>query len=198
MIIGLTGKAQAGKDTIGQYLVEQHKFERLAFADKLKEALSALFDFDRSHSESFKENGSVIVSYTHEGTFIRRILRGRTTYQRGGTEMGREVFGANFWVDQVLVDPETYYHAEQKYEGRNIVITDVRFETEARRVRKLGGYVVEVDRPSLTSDDLHISETEYSMFPKDYLLINDGTIPDLHAKTNEMLEALNARELSNN
>lgn len=36
MIIGLCGKANAGKDTAGDYLMSEHAFKRTAFAQKLK------------------------------------------------------------------------------------------------------------------------------------------------------------------
>ena len=42
MIIGISGYATAGKDTIGEILVENHGFRRIAFADKLREVLLAL------------------------------------------------------------------------------------------------------------------------------------------------------------
>ena len=39
MIIGLTGYAQSGKDTVAKILVENYGFTRIAFADKIREFL---------------------------------------------------------------------------------------------------------------------------------------------------------------
>ena len=39
MIIGLTGYAQSGKDTVAKILIEQYGFTRVAFADKIRELL---------------------------------------------------------------------------------------------------------------------------------------------------------------
>ncbi len=39
MIIGLTGYAQSGKDTVANILVERYGFTRVAFADKIREFL---------------------------------------------------------------------------------------------------------------------------------------------------------------
>ena len=36
MIIGLAGYAGAGKDTVGNILIEKHGFRRVAFADKIR------------------------------------------------------------------------------------------------------------------------------------------------------------------
>jgi dephospho-CoA kinase len=41
--IGLTGKARSGKDTVANYLVERHQFQRVAFGDSLKRYLSEIF-----------------------------------------------------------------------------------------------------------------------------------------------------------
>jgi cytidylate kinase len=39
MIIGLTGYAQSGKDTVAKILVENYGYTRVAFADKIREFL---------------------------------------------------------------------------------------------------------------------------------------------------------------
>ena len=39
MIIGLTGYAQAGKDSVANSLVQNYGYTRVAFADKIKELL---------------------------------------------------------------------------------------------------------------------------------------------------------------
>mgnify|MGYP006283771541 FL=1 len=39
MIIGLTGYAQSGKDTVASLLVEHYGYERVAFADKIRSFL---------------------------------------------------------------------------------------------------------------------------------------------------------------
>jgi 50S ribosomal subunit-associated GTPase HflX len=42
MIIGLSGYAQVGKDTVANILVQHHGYKRVAFADKIRECLFAL------------------------------------------------------------------------------------------------------------------------------------------------------------
>jgi len=39
MIIGLSGYAQSGKDTVAEVLVDNYGFTRVAFADKIREYL---------------------------------------------------------------------------------------------------------------------------------------------------------------
>ena len=45
MIIGLCGKAGSGKDTVGDFLVRNHHFAKIALADPLKKICKEVFDF---------------------------------------------------------------------------------------------------------------------------------------------------------
>ena len=51
MIIGLCGLIGSGKGTVADILVDEHNFEKISFADKLKDAVSVLFDWDRAMLE---------------------------------------------------------------------------------------------------------------------------------------------------
>ena len=42
VIIGLSGYAQSGKDTVANILVQHYGYKRVAFADKIRECLFAL------------------------------------------------------------------------------------------------------------------------------------------------------------
>src|SRR5579883_3181143 len=46
LLIGLSGKPQAGKDTTAEYLVRRYGFRRLAFADRLREECRDLFHWN--------------------------------------------------------------------------------------------------------------------------------------------------------
>lgn len=153
MLIGLHGRKQAGKDTVYQrlsYLLRNEaRVERASFADLLYESAAALFSvsrdvLDRAKSDPWSRVTMVAGGNAHE-------MNVRTFLQRYGTEAHREVFGDDFWVEQV----------DLEHEGRIVVVTDVRFANEARAVRKAGGHVVLVvgpDEVQFASDD-HASES---------------------------------------
>lgn len=42
MIIGLSGYARSGKDTVASFLVSEYAFERISFADPIRDILYAL------------------------------------------------------------------------------------------------------------------------------------------------------------
>ena len=81
----------------------------------------------------------------------KRYPEYRELLQRMGTEVGRELYGENFWVDRVLSQIKTYEHIDEAvtnfggevvYDGRaNYVITDVRFPNEANAVQSVGGKI---------------------------------------------------------
>lgn len=185
MIIGLSGYKGSGKDTAGQYLVEHYGFERRAFADKVKEATEALLGVPRPVQETWKNETEVQVAVLDfSGPYqLPRILEQvsfRHFLQRVGTEMGRNIFGEDFWIDQVL-------HLSTS-PLRDIVISDCRFSNEVDRIRNLGGKVVRIDRPDLMPKDTHVSE---QLPDCDYILINESSLEEqLYPALDELLDVL--------
>jgi dephospho-CoA kinase len=51
MIIGVCGFIGSGKDTVADYLVNFHEFRRESFANTLKDAVAAVFGWDRTMLE---------------------------------------------------------------------------------------------------------------------------------------------------
>lgn len=121
---------------------------------------------------------------------------GRSFLQWFGTEVGRDVFGDTFWIDQVLpVDwgngPQgTQALLDRKYGTDHILITDCRFPNEAARVRLLGGAVIEVIRPQLIKpgEDTHASEQPLPRELVDVTIINDSDLGTLRWRVEQALE----------
>lgn len=184
MIIGLCGMKGSGKDTVAAYLVKEHGFERRAFADSLKKSVAALFNIPYHEIDKYKNDPYLCVKIVHRDvTFGGEVsMSFRNFLQRYGTESHRHVFGENFWVDYCLP-------LDGFYTGRKIVITDVRFINEARRVRMFNGAIAEISNPRVPLDKDHHS-SEVIDFQTDYVLFNDSTIEDLNVRIETMLENL--------
>lgn len=96
--------------------------------------------------------------------WAKKQITGRQYLQNLGTE-ARYVFGADFWVDQVLpAVPQTrnprvaaQVALRHLYNEDCVAFTDCRFPNEAQRCLSLGGEVWEVIRPG-TGSDGHASE----------------------------------------
>jgi hypothetical protein len=171
MIIGVAGYAQVGKDTTADFLVEHCGYEKVSFANVMREALLRLDPLVGPYrlSESIElygwDKAKVVIPE------IRRLL------QRFGTEVGRDLFGDTFWVDYLFSTLD---------EGKNYVIADCRYLNEVTAIRDRGGELWWVARPDHGPLG-HRSETELTHFPFDVRLMNDGAIEDLHNKIGYVL-----------
>lgn len=171
MIVGLTGKKGAGKDMVGTYLIEQHGFVRVSFAQALKQSVAALLNITLDQIEQWKNDPHAVVHVgiaVEEGWLVGgTTLSFRNFLQRYGTEAHREQFGDGFWLDAA-----SQRIAELHASGhRDLVFTDVRFDNEAELIRTLGGSVVRVWRPEAESSaDEHASE---QLPQADYAIVNN-------------------------
>lgn len=181
-VIGLAGFARAGKDTVADILQEitDGTVERDAFADRLKLiaalALGVAVHPDdvgasgvRRWADQFKEAESVAV--IGPGSTVISQISGRQFLQRLGAEGIRDVLGANSLVDAVpLHRPDVDL----------LVITDVRFENEAKSIHRAGGTIWRINRPGVVEGD-HLSETPLPDELVDVEIDNSGSIADLYA-----------------
>lgn len=120
-VLGFTGKAGSGKDHMARMLWRTHGFMPIAFADCMKEQLSA-----------------------REGIHIGEMLKGdkseevRTRLQVFGTEENRDV-DHDIWVRHA--EARLWVLAE-KLNHHRFAFTDIRFQNEADLVHKYGGFLV--------------------------------------------------------
>ena len=175
-LIGITGKARSGKDSVARHLFANHAFTRIALADPLKLAAQQMFGLTRAQTwdDDLKE---VVIPYWG--------MSPRQMFQLLGTEASKGVFGNDVWVKRWNITYELLSATD------DVVVPDVRFDIEADAVRRLGGVIVEVIRgPGLNgSTGTHASERGLSTLP-DYTIINDGTLDDLAAKVDAIVEVL--------
>lgn len=137
LLIGLTGKAGAGKDTTADIIEEQLGKEnvfRISFAQPIRDMLKAAFPFLTDEHFYGKLKEEVIPSL---GKSPRQLM------QTLGTEWGRQCVKDSLWVDTALEKAKA-----AQAEGKHVVITDVRFENEAIALWGENGYVVKIVRPS--------------------------------------------------
>ena len=190
-LIGITGFKTSGKDTTFEAIrtLTGGLAVRRAFADNLKRigALALGLEFDQM--ERFKEIGQLDIGGLPPQWPSGSTTTGRQYLQNLGVG-AREVFGTNFWVDQVLpVDPrkrELIWSTGPLAPPKWGVVTDVRFPNEAERVLDLGGEVWEVIRPGLESDG-HASEIP---LPRELVtreILNNSTIHDLDLEVEHAL-----------
>lgn len=160
-IVAITGRAGHGKSTVADYLVRQHGYTKLKFADPLKQMLRVLGLTDAHLEGALKEVPTPLLG----GQTPRHAM---VTL---GTEWGRELIHADLWVDDWCRRV-----AEVLNGGGRVVCDDLRFLSEEAAVDRMGGYKLRVERPDLdrqAASETHQSETEMVKI-KAMALIHNG------------------------
>lgn len=188
-IVGLTGFKGVGKDTAAAGL-RQRGYRQVNFADPLRAMLLAMNPLiEIRYGEPVRL--STLVA-THGWDDAKAIPDVRRLLQRLGTEGGRNILSANVWVDKWRTDVACLPARAR------VVTTDVRFPNEAQAIRQLGGYIIRIESPSVTSDDGHASETVMGAIMVDGTIVNDhlkGDAFDLRCELAAMVDDLNRRRL---
>jgi len=148
VIIGICGRALAGKSTCAQAMVAACGGQVVAMADSLRDVVEAAFGSRYESQEAKQATDAFWAPRLGE-----RWSTGRQILQRVGSELFREQVHPDFWL----------YHLELRLRRlacqRLIVIPDVRFDNEAAWVRAHAGlmlHLIRADQPP--SGDRHQSE----------------------------------------
>lgn len=174
MIIGVTGYARHGKDSIATRLVDAWGFDRLGFADALKALLLEVnpYIWDGLRVSHLIAHGWEAGKEVPE---IRRLL------QTLGTGV-RDIVSERAWIDAL--------EREWLCRGRpHTVVPDVRFPNEAAFIKRHGGVLIRVIRPNFNNgvDPNHESERHVPNLPADFEIINDGDLTDLAMKVDAVM-----------
>lgn len=178
LLIGLTGLAGSGKDTVRSLLEQDHDFDGIAFADPIRDMLGVLFDSMEIPRDWMIERDLKEQDIPSLGVSYRKMA------QALGTEWGRAL-NSNLWLDIAAEKIRVC----QQYGNPGVVISDVRFVNEAQWIKSKGGVIWKILRPGIEPVRAHISEQLAAELPYDYVIDNRGTIDELgHAVTSAMLQ----------
>jgi hypothetical protein len=179
MIIGITGKARSGKDTVAAHLVKHYGFKRIGFADAVKDMALDINPLLTNSGLRLNQAIRTLGWETAKDVYpeVRRFL------QAMGTEGVRNRFGQNAWVD--IVEDEVYRNS-----NLNWVIPDVRFFNEARFIGEANGTLIRVQRFTDDITDEHASECELDDARVDYGIMNEDRLSDLYMKTDIIMHDL--------
>ena len=214
-IIGLSGRAESGKNTVADMMVEMCHDSGLsvttrAFADPVKlmverlnpivaHTVTPVDDGDEVHPVRISdlldmyEDPAFNFTWSQRWDFIKVRPEVRALLQRMGTEAGRGTLGDDVWVDLM-------HRRILKDEAQDIdvvIITDTRFESEQRLIKSLDdSRLVLIERPtknSLGVNSTHLSETSLNTSLTDVTLNNDGDLDELREKVRFELNSFLAR-----
>lgn len=184
MLVGLSGYARSGKDSLGSFLVKNHGFKRYAFADVLRDCAYALDPYMVQENPDTEQDEPVRLTELVDALGWEEAKKNpevRRTLQRLGTEAGRQVLGDDVWVNAVF----SKFTKED-----DVVLTDVRFPNEASRVKAEGGYVIRIRRPDVVAINSHPSEVSLDEWPFDFLVVNDSSLDALEERAGKLVQEL--------
>jgi hypothetical protein len=163
MIIGLSGYARSGKDTVAGMLIGLHGYDNRAFADGVRQFLVQL---NPILEDGYRLN-EIISDYDWE------YAKARTEVRRLLQDLGlgvRNFFGENCWVDRAMIGVNP---------GDKIVFTDVRFPNEAEKIKSLGGEIWRIQRPGIAPINSHPSESAMDNWQFDKTILNSSGMEGL-------------------
>lgn len=196
------GFARSGKDTFAGFLAKELDMDTYALAQPIKDIICALFgwgeehrdgsykeiemlysispatldaagilynDYGLNHYEEFHDCWDKLVALfdivIKENDLGYCIISPRRAFQLFGTEWGRAI-NDNIWLD---IAPR-----------ENTIITDVRFDNEAKYFRDLGADIILIERPGFRPvTNGHASEAGVSREFIDFVITNDKGLKEL-------------------
>ena len=212
MIIGVCGFIGSGKDTIADYLVNVHGFRRESFANTLKDAVAAVFGWDRvmleGRTKEAREWREQVDPWWSARLKMPKLTP-RWILQHWGTDVCRVAFHDDIWIASL--------ENKMRKTGDNIVISDVRFPNEIKAIHNSGGQVIRVKRgddpvwydaaisfnrgpngnatwslSKMQLDQLRIHASEYSWVGGniDDIVFNNSSVDDLFGQLKNLVEDL--------
>lgn len=210
MVIGITGRIGSGKDTIAEYLIANYGYQRMSYASTLKDAVAAIFHWDREMLEGSTKESREIREQVDEW-WAKRLdmphLTPRWVLQYFGTDVCRKAFHDDIWIASL----------ENKLAkmGDNVVISDCRFPNELSSLKRLGATTIRVERGQkpqwyldalivskgkqhpmyngaikfLEQNKIHASEYSSVGLEYDHEINNDSTLEDLYSKVDSIVNS---------
>ena len=203
MIIGICGFIGSGKDTAADYLVNFHEFRRESFASTLKDAVSAVFGWDRDLLEGRTKEAREWreqVDPWWANRLNKPQLTPRWILQYWGTEVCRVGFHDDMWIASL--------ENKLRKSSDHVVISDCRFPNEIKSIKDAGGRVIWVQRGELPSWHImaakanqgdifaaeklkalgvHASETAWVGTDFDCIIDNNGSIDHLYQQLKSLV-----------
>lgn len=209
MIIGICGLIGAGKDTIADYLVNIHEFRRESFANTLKDAVAAVFGWDRilleGRTKEAREWREQVDPWWAERLGIP-TLTPRWVLQYWGTDVLRNHFHDDIWIASL--------ENKLRKTRDDIVISDCRFPNEIKAIKNQGGIVIRVMRgedpdwmqsarnymsgpttigwaiakDALDRAGIHASEYSWAATDFDVVVDNNSTIDNLYKQVSLLVQ----------
>lgn len=211
-VIGLGGALRSGKDEIANHLVKRGSWTVRGMSEPLAIAVYTLnpwIEINPKHSpvvakyikQHYNWKERLVARAFYAGAQFARyddlvdeigyteakiVPNVREFLQLLGTDVGRKMIDENVWVDIAKRSIQA-----DMAEGLSVALTGVRFPNEVEMIKSLDGTNVWVSRPSEVAPATqagHASESSVSADDFDIVIVNDGTLEELHGKADGLID----------
>lgn len=175
LVVG--GYATSGKDAFADILVKELGWYKTYMSKPLETALLTLNPWiplgsaskQNCYWQTYKEVHNT-VGYDESKKYpeVRRLL------QTLGTEVGRNQFNEDIWVDLACREI-----VEKLKLNHRVVVTGIRYQNEIDKMRQLGAKTVWVERPGVLPINAHSSDNTLAKDSFDILCVNKGNLEEL-------------------
>lgn len=176
-LVGIAGRAGAGKSLVAERLVTLADYDVLSFAEPLKRMAGRFlidnYGYTLAEVEFFMNHKTLTLPEL--GVTMRYFL------QTLGTDWGRELINPYIWVNMGADS------IAEQLEHSPVVIDDLRFEAEAAVIRGFDGLVIHLLRCGGLPDS-HASEAGIKLDPRDVVIINDCSELELLDRVTQAIE----------
>lgn len=203
-LIGLSGPAGVGKDSVADYLVENHGFTKFSFSDALYAEVAAAFGIDvkvlYARDTKEKDMEALQYFYCNDHAFKNVMFEQaralgvkyptdkwfspRQVLQWWGTEYRRKQ-DPQYWIKRAELTLQAYLELaveDPKTPRAGLVNSSVRFPNEVEFIRKWNGEVWHLTRPGYemqAAAAAHVAEQGLPVEPGDKVIHNRGTVEQL-------------------
>ena len=181
-VIAFSGLAGSGKDSAGEALLSTPLFNRVSFADPIRIMLTAIGVPVSEIYEGTSKFGKEDPIPEFCGSSLRKLM------QTLGTEWGRDQISPDFWVQLAQIQIKRN-QAQRRY----TVITDLRFDNEAKMIKDNGGVIIHIkaNGKKLEGDTYkHASEQGIDPGYIDFQMTNWFDTPAVESKYTFMSDVL--------
>jgi Cdc6-like AAA superfamily ATPase len=205
ILIGICGRKNVGKTTVRDYMSKKfnddsYSVQLYSLASPLKK-IAKILNFSEKQLYGSQEDKNMKHSTWN--------ISSREFMQKFGTEIMRNCLPNilpkmnlgkynNIWL-QLL--EQHFNNLNEEYCDKKsrviLIIDDVRFLDEAKKIRELGGTIIKIVRTDndVNNKDCHQSEIETDLIDGKYTIINSDNKEWLYMQTDDIINVIDGRDL---
>jgi len=186
-LIGISGKARAGKDTVCDMMIKElDNSLRYAMADPIKASLFGMLGIT-----TMTEQTNLMQAKEEPIPWLGHSPRALLQEIGGGL---RESLSRDIWIRflerfcEEFVAMESLYINKDDHPPIYVIVPDIRYNNEAEYIKENDGIIIRVNNPTCPAVRKHSSEAGVSIRYVDHIIDNDGTLEELEEKVKQLLK----------